>query len=101
MEKWKVKLPNELTIFTVEEFWKNLVDAVEKMNEGGEKLLALDFQSLEKVDGSGIQLLLSLEKTMLKEKFQVKYQNVKKPIENVLKLVGIEYLLVMEGEMNE
>ncbi|MEA1975439.1 MAG: STAS domain-containing protein [Bacillota bacterium] len=101
MGKLKVKLPNELTIFTVEEFWKSLVDVIEKMNASDEKILTLDFENLEKIDGSGIQLLLSLEKTMLKEKFKVKYQNVKESIENVLKFVGIEYLLVMEGEINE
>ena len=101
MGERKVKLPNELTIFTVEEFWKRLVETIEKMNESEEQLLSLDFESLEKIDGSGIQLLLSLEKTMLKEKFQVKYQNVKDSIEEALKLVGVEYLLVMEGETNE
>jgi ABC-type transporter Mla MlaB component len=101
MGERKVKLPNELTIFTVEEFWKRLVETIEKMSEADEQLLNLDFESLEKIDGSGVQLLLSLEKTMLKEKFQVKYQNVKESIEEVLKLVGIEYLLVMEGETNE
>lgn len=101
MGERKVKLPNELTIFTVEEFWKRLVETIEKMSESDEQLLRLDFESLEKIDGSGIQLLLSLEKTMLKEKFQVKYQNVKDSIEEALKLVGVEYLLVMEGETNE
>lgn len=101
MGERKVKLPNELTIFTVEEFWKMLVDTIGKMNEKNEQLLLLDFEILEKIDGSGIQLLLSLEKTMLKEKFQVKYQNVKESIEEVLKLVGVEYLLVMEGEADE
>jgi len=101
MGERKVKLPNELTIFTVEEFWKRLVETIEKMNESEEQLLSLDFESLEKIDGSGIQLLLSLEKTMLKEKFQVKYKNVKESIEEALKLVGVEYLLVMEGETNE
>ena len=101
MGERKVKLPNELTIFTVEEFWKRLVETIEKMSESDEQLLSLDFESLEKIDGSGIQLLLSLEKTMLKEKFQVKYLNVKESIEEALKLVGVEYLLVMEGETNE
>ena len=96
-----VKLPNELTIFTVEEFWKGLVETIEKMNEIDERSLILDFNALEKIDGSGIQLLLSLEKTMLKEKFHVKYQKVKKSIEETLKLVGVEYLLVMEGDTNE
>jgi anti-anti-sigma regulatory factor len=94
-------LPNELTIFTVEVFWKALVETIEKMNASKEKLLVLDFNALEKIDGSGIQLLLSLEKTMLKEKFQVKYLDVKESIEETLKLVGVEYLLVMEGETNE
>jgi len=101
MGKQNVKLASELTIFTVEEFWKRLVETIEKMNESEEQLLSLDFESLEKIDGSGIQLLLSLEKTMLKEKFQVKYKNVKESIEEALKLVGVEYLLVMEGETNE
>jgi len=96
-----VKLPIELTIFTVEAFWKRLVEIIEKMNAIDEPLLILDFTTLEKIDGSGIQLLLSLEKTMLKEKFQVKYQNVEKSIEETLKLVGVEYLLVMEGEKDE
>ena len=101
MGESKVKLPRELTIFTVEKFWKNLVEIFEKMNKVEERLLILDFEALEKIDGAGIQLLLSLEKTMLKEKFQVKYLNVKESIEEVLKLVGVEYLLVMEGENNE
>lgn len=101
MGERKVKLPNELTIFTVEKYWKNLVDAIEKMNEMDEKLLILNFQELEKVDGSGIQLLLSLEKTMLKEKFEVKYQNVNESIKNVFNLVGVQYLLRMEGDKDE
>lgn len=97
----KVKLPNELTIFNVEEFWKALVDTIEKMNKGEEKLLVLDFKALEKIDGSGIQLLIALEKTILKERFHVKYENVNVSIEETLKLVGVEYLLVSEGEKNE
>lgn len=97
----KIKLPNELTIFNIEEFWKNLVDTLEKMNKGDEKSLVLDFKVLEKIDGSGIQLLISLEKTILKERFQVKYENVNVSIEETLKLVGVEYLLVSEGEKNE
>ena len=101
MGKQTVKLTSELTIFTVEEFWKRLIETIEKMSGSDERLLSLDFESLEKIDGSGIQLLLSLEKTMLKEKFQVKYLNVKDSIEEALKLVGVEYLLVMEGETNE
>lgn len=101
MGERKVKLPNELTIFTVEKYWKNLVDAIEKMNEMDEKLLILNFQELEKVDGSGIQLLLSLEKTMLKEKFEVKYQNVNESIKNVFNLVGVQYLLRMKGDKDE
>jgi len=101
MKQLKLLLPDELTIFTVEEFWKTLVETIEKMNTADDQLLVLDFHALEKIDGSGIQLLLSLEKTMLKEKFQVSYEGVSEPIEDVLKLIGVEYLLVMEGELNE
>ncbi|HKL41116.1 MAG TPA: STAS domain-containing protein [Clostridia bacterium] len=101
MSKRTVELPDELTIFTVEVFWKALVESIEKMNASNKELLILNFNALEKIDGSGIQLLLSLEKTMLKEKFQVKYENVKKSIEETLNLVGVKYLLVMAGEKDE
>lgn len=101
METSVLKLPKELTIFTVELFWKTLVETIENTIQSGEKKIVLYFGALEKIDGSGIQLLLSLEKTMLKEKFEVKYINVSESIENVLKLVGVEYLLVTEGETNE
>jgi len=97
----RIKLPSELTIFTVEAFWKSLVEIIEKMNAIDERLLILDFTTLEKIDGAGIQLLLSLEKTILKEKIQVKYENVKESIRKILSLVGVEYLIVMAGEKNE
>ena len=101
MEASVLKLPKELTIFTVEIFWKTLVESIENLDQSDEKRLVLYFGSLEKIDGSGVQLLLSLEKTMLKEKFQVSYEGVSEAIEDVLKLIGVEYLLVMEGEVNE
>lgn len=101
MEASVLKLPRELTIFTVEIFWKTLVETIETMVQDGEKKLVLYFGGLEKIDGSGVQLLLSLEKTMLKEDFQVKYIDIDDSIKKTFKLIGVEYLLTMAGDSIE
>jgi len=101
MERAVLKLPKELTIFTVEIFWKTLLETLEDMKEMHEKNFVLYFGDLEKIDGAGMQLLLSLEKTLLKEKLQLEYKEVNDSIKKVLKLVGVGYLLAVAGEKDE
>ncbi|MGM0380316.1 MAG: STAS domain-containing protein [Bacillota bacterium] len=101
MKEKVIKLPKELTIYTVSLFWKTLYESIENMNKLKDEKLILYFEKLEKIDGAGIQLLLSLEKTILKEGLKIEYIKVKEPIRELFQSVGVDYLLVVEGEENE
>lgn len=101
MRSRTVILPEEISIFNIEEFWKNLINKVESVDRSDPSPILLDFIQLNHIDGAGIQVLLSLEKTMLKEKYNVKYLNVSAEIKEIFKQIGLGYLLVMEVEGDE
>lgn len=86
--KLQYRMPPELTIYTVKSFRKELVD---KLDEDRDLLLYC--QEVELVDGAGIQLLLSLEKTALNENFTVDFINPTPEFKEKVELAGITELL--------
>lgn len=101
MKDIKIVLPEELSIYNIENFWRQLVNHLEDLDNMSVTTMTLDFSSVGHIDGAGIQLLLSLEKTILKEKLSVRYLNVEESIKETLKSTGLEYLLVSEEAYHE
>ena len=85
----ELRLPKELTIYTVSS-WKE--DILEELS--AKEDLRLDCSSLKKLDGAGVQLLLSLEKTTFREKFDVELINIGAEIREIIELAGVEELLL-------
>ena len=96
--KLKCKAPSELTIYTVKSFQEELISKLDNNKD-----LLLDCQQLEMIDGAGIQLLLSLEKTALNENFGVEYMNLSSEIKKNIELAGAIDLLdfIEEDQKNE
>mgnify|MGYP006420974653 CR=1 FL=1 len=99
MKKHKVSLSEEISIFTIASIWEKFIKVLEKFEK--KDTLILDCEKLEAIDGAGIQLLLSLEKTILKESYKIKYINYSENIKDIFEKVGVSYLLVTEGDINE
>jgi len=99
MKKHKISLSEEVSIFTIASVWDKFIKTLEKFKK--KDLLVLDCEKLEAIDGAGIQLLLSLEKTILKESYKIKYINYSDEIKETFEKVGVSYLLVTEGDLNE
>ncbi|TDX47827.1 STAS domain-containing protein [Orenia marismortui] len=89
-----LELPEELTIFTIYPFKEEVISKLEE-----KKNLIFDCYQVERLDAAGIQLLLSLEKTFLKEKISLKLDNISKEIEETFKLLGVNEIL--DYEMRE
>ena len=85
--KIKVIFPNESEIFAVEEAKDKLVKTLET-----KKLIEIDFERVNSIDTTFVQLYLSYVKTLKNEdkKFQVK--NISTCVKTVLELYGINIL---------
>lgn len=92
--KVEVKVPPELTIYTVQTFKDKVVKKLEENRQD----LVFDCREVEAVDGAGVQLLLSLEKTALNEDFNLKFKNPTPKFKDAMNLAGINELLDVIGE---
>ncbi|SDC87202.1 MULTISPECIES: STAS domain-containing protein [unclassified Candidatus Frackibacter] len=84
----EISIPQELTIYNVNAFKDEVVS-----NLGSKQELILDCQEVEMIDGAGVQLLLSLEKTALNEEFNVEFKNLTPSFRETVELAGINELL--------
>ncbi|MFW6034793.1 MAG: STAS domain-containing protein [Halothermotrichaceae bacterium] len=87
-QKCRLVLPEELTVFSIEEVRESLL---KKTNNSSK--VELDFQEVEVIDGAGLQLLISLKKCELKDGLQLSLINVSKSVEKLLNSTGIGNLL--------
>jgi anti-anti-sigma factor len=91
-----LKAPSELTIYNVKSFQEDLINKL-----GSNSDIHIDCQQIEIMDGAGIQLLLSLEKTALNENLNVKFINLTSEFREKIDLAGMTELLdFVEGEEN-
>ncbi|PRX27471.1 anti-anti-sigma factor [Orenia metallireducens] len=93
MEKLLLVLPEELTIYNVASFREEIL---EKLNSNG---VLFDCDKLEYIDAAGIQLLLSLEKTLLNQGSTLELINLADEVEESLTLFGMDSILTLRKEM--
>jgi len=84
----------KLTIYEVEEFHKELVLLYDKAEDS----LTLDFKSVEKVDMTAIQLLLSAQKSFEKKSLEMFLRNVSPEIVETFAVAGCETLLKVQND---
>lgn len=85
-----VELPEELTLFTVDNYRAQLVDKI-----GNENLESIDASNLSLLDGAGIQLLLSLYKSFP----HIKLRNLSHEHMQDLELMGVSEMLIKDGSV--
>jgi len=78
----------KLTIYEVESFHKILLQWCDK----AQKVLALDFGRVQKIDIAAIQLLLSAQKTCHKKSSELILENLSSGLRETLRLAGCETL---------
>ncbi|MGM0470828.1 MAG: STAS domain-containing protein [Bacillota bacterium] len=99
MEQVNFLLPDELSIYTVNEIKKDII-ATLQAKEANQDLI-LDCSQLIELDAAGIQLLLSTAKTALQEDYTLVVDSFSAEVEVVLELAGVKEILVKEEELNE
>ena len=98
MGEIRYDLPEELSIYTVAELKKDLLDNIAELS--AEENLIFDCSNLEEIDAAGIQLLLSVVKTSLQEDFDLFLENIAPDIKETLSLVGVKEILLEEEKGN-
>jgi anti-anti-sigma factor len=87
------KLPyDKLTIYEVEELYDLLLDSLKKCDSK----LEFDFEGIEKIDMSVIQLLFSFQETCKKEAVDLSLKNFSPELIETLKACGFESVLEVE-----
>jgi len=94
MEELLIVLPQELTIYNVAAFKEEILEKLDSSS------VLFDCVNLEYIDAAGIQLLLSLEKTLLNQGMTLKLINLSNQIEESLDLFGIDSILNLKGDVN-
>ncbi|SJZ40991.1 STAS domain-containing protein [Selenihalanaerobacter shriftii] len=93
----ELQIPEELTIYTVQSFKDKILGRLDIKED-----LILNCQDMNIIDGAGIQLLLSLEKTALNEEFNIFFKSPTDSFKESLKLAGVSELFnVIEEEVND
>ncbi|MCP4433322.1 MAG: STAS domain-containing protein [Gammaproteobacteria bacterium] len=83
-----VSLGETLTVKTVAECKKNIVDSMTKNAE-----ITLDSASLQKIDTAGLQLLLSLQKSLALTQQQINWKNRNPVIDSAARLTGMTEII--------
>lgn len=91
----ELALPEELTIYNVSSLREEMLELL-----AGKEDLVLDGSQVQEIDAAGVQLLLSLEKTTLREDFTVQLTDITAEGEEILEAAGVKELL-MGGQKNE
>ena len=84
----KIILSQELTIFTVNSLKEEMVKLLAEKKD-----IVLDCSKVEAVDGAGIQLLLSLERTLLNQEAELKLKQINSDFEKALELLGVKEVI--------
>ena len=83
---------NELSIYEVENFKQEILNALEENED--KNIFELDFEFVESIDLSSIQILLSLKKYCDKEKLKLQLININaKAIKQKFKLLNLNEVL--------
>ena len=85
---------DKLTIYEVEDLHKKILKDLKK--EEGD--LTLDFTSIQKIDMTAIQLLLSIKKTCESKSNKLILINLSDGIKETLKLSGCDLLLGVDND---
>ena len=85
---------DKLTIYEVEDLHKKILKDLKK--EEGD--LRLDFTSIQKIDMTGIQLLLSTKKTCETQSKKLILMNLSEGVKESVKLSGCDLLLGVEND---
>ncbi|MGF7186316.1 anti-anti-sigma factor [Desulfitispora alkaliphila] len=91
-------LPETITVHYAAELKEQLSEIVKKADKDNEVIL--DAQSVEDIDASGVQLLLSCYKAVVEKQAVLKIINKNVVFENMLQLSGASCLLNEEGSFN-
>ena len=83
---------DELTIYEVESFYKELLDEFDKGN------VSIDISSLNKIDMSGIQLLLSVKKSCQESGKTFEIIGANSEVSNTIKKSGSQSLFGVTNE---
>ncbi|MTI61458.1 MAG: STAS domain-containing protein [Firmicutes bacterium] len=86
-----IVLPEELTIFTVNDFRDKTIKRM-----SNRKLKGLDAADLRELDGAGIQLLLSLYKSFP----YLTMENLSDALLKKLELIGLKEIFISKGSVN-
>jgi len=87
----KIDLNEEITIYTINDIYEKFVYVLKDPYEE----LIINLSNLEEIDGAGLQLLISLQKTCDASNRKCHFI-FSKSIENNLKLYGVDNVLDME-----
>jgi len=87
----EINLSQELSIYNVSLFKQEVLERLAEKSD-----LIFDCSQLELIDAAGMQLILSLQKTLLNEEFNLKLRNISSEVEEVFELVGVEEILDYE-----
>ena len=86
-----LELPEELTLFTVEEYRTKVVKKI-----SDKEIISLDASKLCSFDGAGVQLLLSLHKSFP----QLRIKNLSEELSSILDLMGVRAILTNDRSVN-
>ncbi len=86
--KNKLSVEGSLIFDNAEQLKEELLATLENLNH--DKPVTIDFSKVEEIDSSGIQLLISLFKTMESNRIRYKMESISEEMAEILELSGLK-----------